>query len=658
MIKYRAEIDGLRTVAVIPVLLFHLGYGFARGGFYGVDVFFVISGYLITKILTEDIENGNFSMVRFWVRRVKRLLPLLLTVILVVLSLTPFLFKPIVKNIGQDLFPALFSYYNFHALFNFGDYWGPKAEQSFFLHTWSLSVEEQFYLLYPFFLFFSHKYFKNFIIPLLTLTLISLAVFAFCLINEKEDLAFYVLPTRIWELCIGGLVGILQNDKPTPFNTTPVYRYLPIIGICFIGCSYLLEGQKMGVTVLLPVAGAALILLFCTPTNPVGKILSSKAFVYTGKISYSLYLWHWVILILFQNLHHYFVDINHHFQNGLIILSSFLLAIVSYTFVENKTRNYKHTPKLVLVGIVLMVGITFYIQSDLFKPYYNSKYNHQIYYSKYYNAVPKQKPLDTLSPFFNNIRLPKRLQNVNDAYKKEGIIAHKKYGEPKIILLGDSHGVMWAKLLNEISDEFKVTFSCYATGGNKPFFNIDNVDLQEKTRDFTKTQRVEYAKSILKNIEKWQPKIVVLVCRWGNPSEKIKLQLNELLQYLEKRNINVLLFTQPPVLTFIDDRINTAQYFTYLGIEPVTGYNVAQVYNFKEKKGVEYIKSLAKKYGNVRIYDVFGNMISGNKAKISLGKDVLYFDDDHLSYIGTAIHKENISSIIKTVLNAEVCETR
>ena len=116
MIKYRAEIDGLRTVAVIPVLLFHLGYGFARGGFYGVDVFFVISGYLITKILTEDIENGNFSMVRFWVRRVKRLLPLLLTVILVVLSLTPLLFKPIVKNIGQDLFPALFSYYNFHAL--------------------------------------------------------------------------------------------------------------------------------------------------------------------------------------------------------------------------------------------------------------------------------------------------------------------------------------------------------------------------------------------------------------------------------------------------------------------------------------------------------------------------------------------------------------
>jgi peptidoglycan/LPS O-acetylase OafA/YrhL len=144
MITYRAEVDGLRTVAVIPVLLFHLGYGFVKGGFYGVDVFFVISGYLITKILTEDIENGNFSMVRFWVRRVKRLMPLLLTVILVVLCLSPLLFKPVVKNIGLELFPVLFSYYNFYALFNFGDYWGESAEQAFFLQTWSLSVENNF----------------------------------------------------------------------------------------------------------------------------------------------------------------------------------------------------------------------------------------------------------------------------------------------------------------------------------------------------------------------------------------------------------------------------------------------------------------------------------------------------------------------------------
>src|ERR1700752_1277647 len=145
MIKYRAEIDGLRTVAVIPVILFHLGYSFINGGYYGVDVFFVISGYLITKILTDKIEDGTFSMYDFWIRRIKRLLPVLLTVIIFTLIIAPVLiFKPDVKDISKDVFPAIFSYFNFHALLDFGNYWGGKSEQSFFLHTWSLSVEEQF----------------------------------------------------------------------------------------------------------------------------------------------------------------------------------------------------------------------------------------------------------------------------------------------------------------------------------------------------------------------------------------------------------------------------------------------------------------------------------------------------------------------------------
>ncbi len=160
MIKYRTEIDGLRTVAIIPVILFHLGYTFVKGGYMGVDVFFVISGYLITKILIDDIENEKFSMYRFWIRRIKRLLPLLLIVVLFTLTITPLLvFKPVIKNLSKDIFPAIFSYFNFHALFDFGNYWGTKSEQSFFLHTWSLSVEEQFYLIYPFFLFFVHKIF-------------------------------------------------------------------------------------------------------------------------------------------------------------------------------------------------------------------------------------------------------------------------------------------------------------------------------------------------------------------------------------------------------------------------------------------------------------------------------------------------------------------
>ena len=133
-------------------------------------------------------------------------------------------FKPIVKNISGEIFPALFSYFNFHALYDFGDYWGGIAEQSFFLHTWSLSVEEQFYLLYPFFLFFTYKYFRNFIIPVLSITIISVCLFLFYIkINKNIDVAFYMLHTRIWELSIGGLSGLIltkyQNIKISKYCT-------------------------------------------------------------------------------------------------------------------------------------------------------------------------------------------------------------------------------------------------------------------------------------------------------------------------------------------------------------------------------------------------------------------------------------------------------
>jgi peptidoglycan/LPS O-acetylase OafA/YrhL len=646
MIKYRTEIDGLRTVAVIPVILFHLGYSFVKGGFYGVNVFFVISGYLITKILTGDIENGNFSMYRFWLRRVKRLLPLLLTVILVTLIITPLLvFKPVVKDISQDIFPALFSYFNFHALHDFGDYWGGAAEQSFFLHTWSLSVEEQFYLLYPIFLFLSYKYFKNFVFPIFTITIISFFLFLFYVkINQDIDTAFYMLPTRIWELSIGGLSGLITFQKFKNLNSK-ITKFLPIIGILFIVSSYLLGNKTLWI---LPVLGTALIILFSTTNDVIGKLLSTQPFVFIGKISYSLYLWHWGIIVLFKNLKYQFQDINHHLINGLIISLTFLLAYLSYTFIENKTRKYKHTPKIVLAGIALIAGMTFYLQSDFYSPYYNSKYNQQINYVKYYDIAPS---LNGLDDFLNKNSLgydflfPDRLQKFNDAYKKEGIITNEKYGAPKIMLIGDSHAVMWGKLLNEISNKLGVTLSCYTANGSKPFFNIRNINSQSENEYFTQIQRTDYAKSIILNIEKWKPKLVILVCRWS-----INDEINELISYLEKRNISVLLFTQPPVLNFMVNK-NASQYFTYLGLKPIFGYKLIKVNNSYVEKNNDYIKSLVTKHTNVSIYDVYDHMILDNKIKISLDNYVLYFDDDHLSYYGTFTHKQNILSKINSIVN-------
>jgi peptidoglycan/LPS O-acetylase OafA/YrhL len=641
--KYRAEIDGLRTVAVIPVILFHLGYSFVKGGFYGVDVFFVISGYLITKILTENIENENFSMFKFWIRRIKRLLPLLLIVVLVTLIFAYFfVFKPVVKDISKDIFPAIFSYFNFHALYDFGNYWGGDSKQSFFLHTWSLSVEEQFYLIYPLFLYFFYRYFKNFFVPIFIITILSYILFFYFLkINYKVDVAFYILPTRMWELSFGGLIGLINVQK---IKTIINYNLLPLIGIGFILCSYLSSSKGISNLAILPVLGSGLIILYSTPNDIIGKILSSNFFVLIGKLSYSLYLWHWPIIVLFKNFDCQLYDVNKHIINILIVLITFLLSYITYYFIENKTRNYIHTPKIVLVGIVIISCITLYFQSQSFSVNYNSPYNQIANYGNY-NISPQQDKTEFVNDSLGQMFI--RLSKFDNAYKEEGITHRIENKNPELLLIGDSHGFVFARLLDEISTELKVSNSFYTFIGAKPFFNIKEIDLQESNSFFTVKQKQEYAQSILSNINKWLPKVVIICCRWENITEKEKMYFQQLLELLEDKKIKVLLFTQPPLLDFGNK--NVRQYITYLGISPASNgeLNLMRVKNISVTKQNNYIKSLASKYSNVSVYDVCENMIEKDRVKISIGKDVLYFDDDHLSYQGTLLHRNTILQLIK-----------
>lgn len=294
-----------------------------------------------------------------------------------------------------------------------------------------------------------------------------------------------MLPTRIWELSIGGLSGLvkIQNAK-----NLKLHKFLPILGILLIVVSYLLGKKSLWV---LPVMGSSLVILFCSANDITGKILSTKPFVFIGKISYSLYLWHWGIIVLSNNLKYQLQNFNVHLINGLIISLTFFLAFLSYTFIENKTRNYQHTPKIVIAGIASITCLTFYIQSDLYKPFYNTQYNQQINYVKFYDVSPSLNGLNDFlrdnSLGYNSV-FPDRLQKFNDAYKNQGIISNEKYGAPKIMLIGDSHGVMWAKLLNEITDELGVTLSFYTSNGSEPFFNIDNLSSQNGNAYYTQIQ--------------------------------------------------------------------------------------------------------------------------------------------------------------------------
>ena len=650
---YRPEIDGLRAVAVMPVIFFHLGYAQFKGGYYGVDVFFVISGYLITNILVNDIVNDTFSMQRFWIKRIKRLLPLLLAVIAFVLLIAPFLlYKPMIKNLANDIFPALFSYFNFHALWDFGSYWGRASEESLFLHTWSLSIEEQFYLLYPSILFLSNKYFKSFVIPILVITGLSIALFVVGL-HKAPNATFFMLPTRAWELGLGGLAAFinLKNLRGNYANA------LSFLGISLVTLTYVLANTKIDLFVFLPVFGTFLIIVFTSQRDAIGRLLSTRLFVYLGKISYSLYLWHWIFIVLKDHLDYSLHGINDHVVNMAVLAVTVLFSMASFTFIESKTRYNANTPKVVLVAVLLISGTTLYLKSNVFDTRYTSEFNESSFFGFYYDITPSQALLldwfdenDLLQGVFS----PDRPVEFREAYKTSGITSgDHTNGSPRMMLFGDSHGGMWAKLIEDISKDLNRSLSIYTSNGTKPFFHLDEIESQTAINGFTKKERTEYAKSVLSLIDHSDLEMVVIACRWETMSSLDWVRFDDLLKLLESQEIEVLVINQPPVLDFIVNQ-SANQYFSYLGFAPKRGFNVAKVMNPEPVLSAnQKVVDVASKYSNISMFDVYETYSEDGKVRITHHDDILYFDDDHLTYEGTLISKQDLFLRLQSMIQVD-----
>ena len=541
--------------------------------------------------------------------------------------------------------PAIFSYFNIHAYYHFGDYWGQAADKSFYLHTWSLSVEEQFYLIYPFVLILVHKYFKKFLIPLIIITVISFGLFIY-FVNIKTKLSFYMLPFRIWELTMGGIITCL----PVNDNSKKSYKnILPILGLILIFISYLFAETTINYIAILPIVGSFLIIYFSNGEDILGKILSSKLFVHFGKLSYSLYLWHWPVIVLFKNVEFKFTGLGKNYIYLIIVLITYVLSYLSYTFIETKLRSYKKTPKLVLVGIAMCIMYIAYYKTSYFNIHYPSTYNQQTIYAVYYDVTPKPEVIKKENPRFYNINLPIRPAENKDAYKKQGIVQIIDNKNPEAIILGDSHGVAWVNTLLEATKELKVSSSVYTTNGSKPFINIKNLDDQIGNSFFTKQERIDFAKSIVKNIDTWKVKLVIMSCRWENLSPDNKVDFENMIEYLSNRNIKLLVINQPPLLSIIGNN-NAAQFISYLKINPVQGYNSISVNQDEIMKSNSYLGELSNKHQNMIVFDVFNKLYTNGKAKISYNNDLLYFDDDHLSTKGTEIFKQDLKNVINGLM--------
>ncbi len=336
-IKNRPEIDGLRAVAVMPVVLYHSGLAFP-GGYVGVDVFFVISGYLITSLILTDLKDGTFRFLDFWARRIRRILPALALVVLACLLAAWWMFIPAdFEALGRSVAYQSLLISNVYFWKTIG-YFSPGDTQPL-LHTWSLAVEEQFYLLFPFLLVALAKWGKRvMVLSLGVLTVMSFGLGAYAT-RFHPTAAFYLLPSRAWELSLGALLAASPDLGRPLGRLNESLSWLGFSGILIAASFYTKDTPFPGYAALLPCLGAALVIWTnSSSVTFVGKLLSVRPMVFVGLISYSLYLWHWPLLVFSKYWYTPNSESSQVYYLRLVALS-LLLAAVSWKFVETPFRK-------------------------------------------------------------------------------------------------------------------------------------------------------------------------------------------------------------------------------------------------------------------------------------------------------------------------------
>lgn len=500
---YRAEIDGMRAIAVCGVILFHNFPSIAKGGYLGVDIFFVISGFLISSIIFKEIDQNKFSLIDFWDRRIRRIYPVLLCIAIVSLLFTYFVYLPIdFQSLGRSIVSLSLAVSNYYFWLK-TDYWGPTSDTVPLLHTWSLSVEAQFYVLFPL-LILSIKNLSE--IKVFTI-LFSFFVFSIwlCTLAKGEGLsaAFFLLPHRMWELLLGCLLatnvvgGFLSRS-----GNRNLKELLTVIGLALIFSSFFLlnpNPKTILIANLIPCLGAALIIHSNSGhITKTGNCLRLKPIAYVGKISYSLYLWHWVLLVFakYQTL-----KLLTNFEKLEILALVFLASIITYHFIEQPFRKKKFLPeqsslfKFFAASLLMLFAMGLTIEHTKGDP---SRLN-QSALEKYKEAFQK-KPLEC-----KNKNLTKNLIVCINGPLKKGV---------DLVLWGDSHATVLAPLFEELASKHNISlwnYFCY------PVLNVYRTDRED---GIDSSHCYKSNKEILKYIDTHNISNVLLTSFWTNFTDR------------------------------------------------------------------------------------------------------------------------------------------
>jgi len=445
-LKYRAEIDGLRALAVVPVILFHAGFELFSGGFVGVDIFFVISGYLITTIIIEDIESNRFSLINFYERRARRILPALFFVMMMCIPLAWMWMLPDqMKDFSQSLVAV--SLFASNILFwQESGYFSASAQEKPLLHTWSLAVEEQYYMLFPIFLFLVWRYGKRrvfWVIVMMALVSLFLSEWGW---RNQPSANFYFAPTRAWEIFSGSIAAFVVHKRGVQKNNS--LSLIGLVAIIFAIFAYDETTPFPSIYALIPVLGVVLLILFAEKETLAAKLLSTKVFVGIGLLSYSAYLVHQPMFAFARIFY------------GEVALSSFLVLsiatlIVSYfswQFIEQPFRKNKNASRIKLFMSLASIGCAFIIFGLL--GHFLKGFSSRITYpdsNEWIQAIAIEWNFRDYPPH-------RLIHEIKDGYMRVGEI---KDGNSSTLFIGDSHAYQYwhaiADYVDENSDIFKST---------------------------------------------------------------------------------------------------------------------------------------------------------------------------------------------------------
>lgn len=617
--SYRADIDGLRSIAVLSVVLHHLSGELLPGGFVGVDIFFVISGFLITSQIYKEIDEQSFSIQQFYKRRINRILPALSVVIAITLCAGFVLLSP--SDLVLLAKSALASFFGLSNLFfwrDYGNYFASNSAEAPLLHTWSLGVEEQFYFIWPLLLLLLVKLFNRRILVVLAILLLGAFVVSDVGTRIAISASYYLLPTRFFELMVGGFLALLcMRYQPRTSLQSGIFFATGLVLI--LGSMMYIDRNSTfpGINALWPCIGSALLIWSGQHQCWMHKALTNRPMVFTGLISYSLYLWHWP-LIAFLN----YLDIQINLATGAgVLVGAFLLAWLSWRCVEVPARRQGvniSTGKVVVSRLLIPATALLVVNAAVaYTAGFPQRFDPQV---SSLEAYLSSKPNELRGSCHVPTTLYDTLPN-----EKCRLGAFKT--ELDGILIGDSFANHFTGMLDVIAKHSGIALMDYTMDGCPPIEGYDTGKIPSYAKRCKLRNEMTFA-----HLEEQKYSHVILAANWPKTHETGPLLAN---------SIKRILATGAKLTIVLNNEIiENAPSCTIRSIM----YHRNHACHQRPQGRAPYFETLRTQYPTVNYIDPNLIICRNNSCNPVLSGTLLYRDSAHLTDIGSRLLGERLVS--------------